>query len=455
MTNGRTVLTKLTLYSFSSIALLIAVLLPCTTADGQTQRKKTITRVFWQDLESGKLNYADLATTDKWHINRGFVQGFPELEAGKQKLGPMQQIGKTLMVSVNSAGDAGESKLAAIDSGVFEQPHGNHAHWVYSNLPQVRNMLPVTGVATKSMAINNQYFFGLSDQRFVAADPNQMMLQGNSNALRMMKGGGDGGSMAVANNGFGFATWNESEGDHAGQVDVVNLRNPNVAASSFKIGSSGISAVTANSGKVFFAHDGGLSWTSVNQAFNANQSVPTVNPVLNSELNSKPSSLINERNWVLFTANGEQPSLCMCNAAAGQPGLLKLPIPVEQGLRLSEPKTKLSLGKRYAFFFLEREDAGSELQEQLVVIELDPNRDFDFSDARVAKQIPVDASKIDGDRGHHQICFDAFGRFAVFTNPGDGLLSVMTLNDLVVRVRFRVGGVPERVVAVGAPEHFH
>ena len=456
MKTKQMLLIKLTLQSFLSIALLISTILPCATVDGQTQRKKTITRVFWQDLESGKLNYADLATTDKWHINRGWVQGFPETDTANQQLGPMQQIGKTLVVSINAGGDNGKSKIVGIDSGVFEQPHGNHTHWVYSSLPQARTVQPIEGTAREAMVINNQYYFGLNDQRFVAADPNQLMQQGNTNALRMLKAGGEKGCMAVTNNGVGFATWNEADGDHAGQVDVVNLYNPNVPTSSFRIGSGGISAVTVNSGKAFFASDRGLSWASVNQPFNANQNTPAVNPVANSEQQgSKPSNLINERNWVLYTANGEQPALCMCNAASSQPVVLKLPIPVEQGLRLSAPKTKLSLGKRYAFAFLEREDAGSEVQEQLVVVELDPNRDFDFSDARVAKQIPVDASKIDGDRGHHQICFDAFGRFAVFTNPGDGLLSVMTLNDLVVRVRFRVGGQPDRIVAVGAPEHFH
>jgi len=455
MMTRRTVQIKFSRHYFLLIALLIAAVVPCATVDGQNQRKKTITRVFWQDLESGKLAYADLATTDKWHINRGWVQGFPESES--QQLGPMEQISKTVVVSINSDETTGKGKIVGIDSGVIQQPHGNHFHWIYSSLPQARSVQPFDGAARNAMAINNQYYFGLSDQRFVAADPNQLM-QGNTNSLRTLTAGGEKGCIAVSNNGVGYATWNDTEGDHAGQVDVVNLYNPNAPASSFRIGSGGISAVTVNSGKAFFLHDKGLSWTNVNQQFSANganQNTPADNPVANSEPGSELSGLINERNWVLYTANGEQPALCMCNAASSQPAVIKLPIPVEQGLRLSAPKTKLSLGKRFAFAFLEREDPGSEVKEQLVVVELDPNRDFDFSDARIAKQIPIDSSKIDGDRGHHQICFDAFGRFAVFTNPGDGLLSVMTLNDLVVRVRFRVGGVPDRIVAVGAPEHFH
>ena len=77
-----------------------------------------------------------------------------------------------------------------------------------------------------------------------------------------------------------------------------------------------------------------------------------------------------------------------------------------------------------------------------------------FNDARVVKTIPVGASLIKDNSGTHQICFDDYGRFAVFTNPGDGTLSVMSLHDLQLRVNFKVGGVPTSIVAVGAPEHF-
>lgn len=439
-----------------AFALMFATIFMCDLVHGQSQRKKIITRVFWQDLESDKLAYADLATTDKWHINRGRVQGFPDTDSSNQQLGPMQQIGKTLMVAVNATNGTDEnnkSKLVAIDSGVSERPHGNHSHWEYTSLPQAKNTQPINGSVRDAMVINNQYCFGLSNQRYAMADPNQMMFPGAVNAMRMVNAGGDNGSMAIAANGFAFATWPDTDGEQAGRVDMLNLMNP-TSTNSFKVGSAGISAVVANSGKVFFAHEGGLSWIGGNQV--AGQQNPTTRKVLNSETESKPTQLINQRNWVLYSEGGEQPALCMCNALLNQPAVIKLPIPdAGSGLRLSAPKTKLSLGKRFAFAFLERTDASSDAQEKLVVFELDPNRDLDFSDARIAKQIPVDASKIKGDRGHHEICFDAFGRFAIFTNPGDGLLSVMTLNDLTVRVRFRVGGVPERVVAVGAAEHFH
>ena len=43
---------------------------------GQNIRPVTITRLFWQDRETAKLSYADLVTTNKWNLNRGWVSGF-------------------------------------------------------------------------------------------------------------------------------------------------------------------------------------------------------------------------------------------------------------------------------------------------------------------------------------------------------------------------------------------
>lgn len=134
---------------------------------------------------------------------------------------------------------------------------------------------------------------------------------------------------------------------------------------------------------------------------------------------------------------------------------MKVKIPVADGLRLTTPETVLSLGNRYALVFQDRTDADSEVQEQLTVVELDPNRDRDFRDARVKTTIPVGASRIVGHHGHHAIAFDAYGRYAVFTEPGEGIVNVFSLKDMKVVARFKVGGSPDSIVAVGAQDHFH
>jgi hypothetical protein len=160
-----------------------------------------------------------------------------------------------------------------------------------------------------------------------------------------------------------------------------------------------------------------------------------------------------DRHWVLVTTGqGDQATLCMINSQSVPPSVVKLRIPVAEGLQLSTPETTLSMGERLAFLFQGRIDAAAEVQEQLTSVELDPNRDGDLSDARVRKTIPVGASQVDG---WHSIAFDAYGRNAVFTEPRDGVLNVLSVQDLQILARFKVGGIPDRVIAVGAPEHFH
>ena len=51
---------------------------------GQNIRPVTITRLFWQDRETAKLSYADLVTTNKWNLNRGWVSGFPGVDVDTQ-----------------------------------------------------------------------------------------------------------------------------------------------------------------------------------------------------------------------------------------------------------------------------------------------------------------------------------------------------------------------------------
>ena len=222
-----------------------------------------------------------------------------------------------------------------------------------------------------------------------------------------------------------------------------------------------IHGATHNSGKAFFAPNDGVCWVKADTTLSQSAESVKVNhlSIGKDAENDKPlrtGAFTNDRNWVLFTSGaGEQASLCMINAALSEPKINQLKIDVADGLKLTSLKTVLSLGKRYAFVFQDRTDAESDIQEKLTIVELDPNRDRDYSDARVAKTIQVGASKIDGHHGHHAITFDAYGRYAVYTEPADGILNVMSMQSLNLVARFRVGGVPDSILAVGAAEHFH
>jgi hypothetical protein len=80
---------------------------------------------------------------------------------------------------------------------------------------------------------------------------------------------------------------------------------------------------------------------------------------------------------------------------------------------------------------------------------LDPNRNGDFSDAKLLKQIDVGASRVEGHGGHHDMIADATGRFAMISNPGDSTVQLLSLTDLSVLSTSKLDIVPARMVAIG------
>lgn len=415
-------------------------------------RATTITRVFWQDRETQRLSYADVTTTNQWNLKRGWVTGIPKIDATGQSLGHMNQAGGLL--ALNVTGTSGG--WVAIDSGAYEEPHGNHTHWKYNKLPATKlsNLKSDKTSGARTYVYDNQlYVTDPALNGFTRANPSAVRY-GGSSATRFFKGGSGKLAVAAVNNAVAYATHEET-----GQVDVVNLlKSSSEPAYSFMLGADGVSAATANSGKVFFAHEGGISWvfadTTTSRAADSVQIKKVTDSLASETPMAAVNSFANQRNWIVFT-DAANSTVCLVNAAAQNPQVVRVPIETDKGLMLSDPSVVLSLGKRYAFVFQERTDAAQEIQEQLTVIELDPNRDRDFSDARVKVSIPVGASRVSGGDGHHGICFDAYGRHAIITDPVDGILSVMSVQKMAIVARFQVGGSPDRIMAVGAPEHFH
>ena len=431
-------------------------------ASSQTVRSKRITRLFWQDRETQQLSYADLVASGKWGLQRGWVKGFPKLDSEKQHLSQMQSSGGVVMVAV-SDGDQGKSQSGwvAFDSGVFEEPHGNHFHWRYTRTPTVgqSKLDSQQGNPSRVYDYNNTFYVPTSSKTgFVQAVPGSLKISGSAKGVRSYTGGGGRTSLAAVNGSVCYATWSDDDGENAGRVDVVNLKKPSdQPVYSFRLPSGAIHSATANAGKVFFATGNGVYWVSADTSLTGSAETVQVNTVaLDSNAASSTGELTNEGSSVIFTAGtADLSTICIVNAAFSTPAVTKLPISVAEGLRLANLRTVLSLGKRYAFVFQERVDPASDVKEQLTVVELDPNRDRSFNDARVKATMPVGASKVNGDYGHHDITFDAYGRYAVLTNPGDGALTLMSVSDLRVRARFLVSGVPDNIIAVGASEHFH
>lgn len=454
--------------SFAIAAVLCITAVTAPSADAQSVRLKTMMRVFWQDRDTDQLSYADITATDKWGIKRGWIQGFPTLDADKQDLVQMKDNNGMLLVGVRDHEDgAFQSGWVAVDTGVFEEPHGNHTHWKYTGVPKVTGMkLDADQGNPAHLYVYDNNFYLANDQKNGFSRLQPMLLKQAATAsgsAKFFPGGGSHITMAAVNNQLVYSSWIDGGGPNAGRVDVVSLKQsgePKIAYS-FQLPSGVIHGATHNSGKVFFAPADGICWVSADLSLQKSAETIQVNhlPLGQDEDADKAlrtGAFVNEANWVLCTTGkGQQSKLCLLNAASPQPSIVEVKIPVADGLKLTTPTTILSLGNRYALLFQGRTDGDSEIQEQLTIVELDPNRNRDFSDARVKTSIPIGASKVDGHHGHHAISFDAYGRFAVFTEPGEGILNVFSMKDMRVVARFKVGGTPDSIVAVGAPEHFH
>ncbi len=426
-----------------------------------------VARLLWQDRDKDVLMWGDVHAGEKWVVSASPVKGFPRLDVEKQDLVQMEHAAGYLLVGVrDNAEGAFQSGWIAVDTGVREEPHGDHSHWKFGKSPSVKSsQMDVEQGNPAHLYLYDGQFYMANDRKngFTRFDPKILATKPGEQAGQFFEGGGSHITLAAVDNNVCYSTWIDGGGPNMGRVDVVNLKqtDSNKPAYSFHLPTGVIHGATANSGRVFFAPADGVCWVDADISLTRTAETVVVNHISlgqeeGAEKPNRTGAFVNQRNWVLFTTGGPEgkSSLCMIDAKAPQPAVIKLPIDVADGLSLTTPEVVLaSGGKRYAFLFHDRKEG--EIQEQLTIVDLDPNGDRNFSDARIAKTMPVGASKVDGHHGHHSVSFDSEGRLACFTNPGDGTIWVMSLKDLTVRAKSIVGGTPGAICAMGAPEHKH
>ncbi len=125
-------------FSLAMTAVLCIIAATSNHAIGQSIRTKNMMRIFWQDRDTDRLSWADITASNKWGIERGWIQGFPKLDAEKQDLVQMKHNNGVLVVGVRDHDDGKhQSGWVSIDTGVFEEAHGDHSHWKYTGTPKV------------------------------------------------------------------------------------------------------------------------------------------------------------------------------------------------------------------------------------------------------------------------------------------------------------------------------
>lgn len=450
-----------------SVSLFLACALPSAAMaqskqEGSSNNKapRPVSRLIWQDNADQTVRWGDLMrSAEGFSIKSQAVSGFPKLDAAKQSFVQMEDVMGLVVVGVHDNDNGNfQSGWVAMNSGVEEEEHGNHSHWHYKKQPAVAVSKLDADQGNPAHVYEYQGDVILANDKkngFTILPSLALLKSPSASAARFYSGGGNHITLAAVDRKVCYATWADRDGDNQGRVDVVPI-NSTSAKSGYriKLPSGGLHGATSNSGRVFFAPSDGICWVDADTALARNEKTTEVHHLTLGEdaVTGKPNrtgAFANHEQYVLFTTGAKDAaSLCMIDAKSPKPTVMKLSVPTAEGLSLTTPKcVKTLAGKHYAFLFSDRR--GSEASETLTIVDLDPNGDGSLADAKIAKTMPVGASKIEGHSGHHEICFSANRRMAFLTNPGDGSIWVVSLASLEVESKNQVAGTPTHILAIG------
>ena len=447
---------------------LMAGSAPALSLAQRSSKPEEMVRFVWQDREQKTLQWGELVKIGAPLVfQKGDkVERFPQLDQDRHELVQMERIDNLLLVGVRDD-DRGQflSGWVAVDLGVTEHPHGDHSDFTYARPPRViASVLDQAQGNPAHLYVYDKTFYLANDSLNGYTKISPRALKGPESGRKgtFHRGGGGHITLAAVGNRVGYATWIAPTDNKGGLIDVSDLSKTGEQslAYSFELPVAGLHGATANSGRVFFAPSDGLYW--VNADLNLRQTAASVQPNHlslgtdpDSERPLRTGSFTNHRNLVLCTTGrGPSSALCLIDASARTPSVLKISLDVADGLAPASLETVITAaGKHYAFVFQNKLEGDAE--EKLTIVDLDPNRDRNFHDAQVVKTLTVGPSLVDGHYGHHTICFDGDARFALLTNPGSGEIWLLSLTKLEILDKYKVGGIPTKILAIGGEASKH
>lgn len=429
------------------------------------QEQEVLSRLFFQDDEARTIRWADLysgASPTLGPIQE--IAGFPPLDAESQSLVQMESIEGLLLVGVrDSEGGTKQSGWILIDAGVESEEHGDHRDYFYSRKPRVRAVcLDEKQGNPAHLYVYDQVFYLANDKLagYTRLDPAGIRPADKAAAIlaqaEFIPGGSGHITLAAVDRKVGYSTWIDREGKNRGRVDVTSLAKRKIGYS-LHLPHGGLHGATANSGKVFFAPVDGICWLQADLAAAAEPAKVQIQHLSlgkhpQSDKPLRTGSFTNLGKHVLFVAgDGPSASLQMVNAAAQVPVMHKLPLNMAVGARPAGLEAEMLVGDFPMALIFHEHAAESDAEHQVSLVELDPNLDGDYRDARVGKVLKVGRSKVSGHAGHHAAAFLPNRRHVVYTNPGDGTLGILRIRRLEMVAEIQVGGVPTKIEAIGGP----
>jgi hypothetical protein len=429
-------------------------------------------RVFFQDYESKTLQWADVMDGTPPALKPvKTIEGFPNLDPQRQQLVQMEISAARLLVGVRENGDERkENGWVLVDAGVEEEEHGDHSHWHYHEPPktQARQLDAKQGNPAHLYQYGGVFYLANDENAgYTRLDPAAIGETDDESAIRARAGFHQGGghhlTLAVSDGHVGYSGWIDGGGPNKGRIDVTRIKpegNPSIAYT-FTLPAGAIHGATACQAKVFFAPADGVCWVNVDREATAAPKQLMVHHISlgHDDIANKPlrtgSFATHGKHVVFVSGEGPHAALCVLDASQENPAVTKVGLEMKPGNRpVSAEVVETRAGKRYAFVFHDHPQ-DVEAENRLSVVDLDPDGNGEFHDARVAQSLEVGPSRVEGHYGHHAITFDADRRFACFSNPGSGTLVVLDLQSLKPVVTFTVGGVPTAIVAWGGREESH
>jgi hypothetical protein len=372
-----------------------------------------------------------------------------------------------VMVGIRDDDDgAFASGWALVHTGARYEDHGDHAHWRYKQPPAVidRRVDDKQGNPAHLYVYDGAFYLA-NDQLngYTRLDPSAYRRDKKGRVTlgkpHFIPGGGQHITLAVSDGKVGYATWIAGGGPHQGRVDVTPVSGgAEKPAYTFTLPTGAIHGAAANSGKVFFAPGDGVCWVQAGPDLKRAGEVVVVHHIPLGKDGDQPrrtGAFATCGPYVLFvTGKGPGSALVLLDARLPDPRPTFIPLDVKPTNRAVTPVVvRTAAGEPFALVLHDHE-AGTDASDSLRVIDLDPNRDGDCTDAKIARTLPVGKSKVSGHYGHHAVAADADadGRWAFITNPGDGTIAALSLDDWQFKGEFKVGGTPTAVVAHGGRE---
>jgi hypothetical protein len=435
----------------------------------QGAEPRITTRLFFQDDETHALKWADVTAGDTLQLtNVALVDGFPKLDSERQSLVQMESAAGFLLIGVR---DEDEGKFQSgwilVETGVEEEEHGDHSHWSYPQPPRVRAALLDDKQGNPAHLYCYDDIFYLANDRlngYTRLDPRSVLAMDDAETIRrratFIPGGGGHITLAVADKLLGFASWIDRDGPHKGRVDVtpIDVSPPKVALS-LNLPTGGIHGATTHRGKVFFAPADGICWFDLSQWKLGDSQPPAIHHLSLGKVDDKPlrtgAFATFGRYVACTTGGGKHTAIGLIDASRPSLELIRIPLSLAEGNRAVGPYfVQPRKGSPLGFVFHDH-PAATDAPNRLTLLELDPDGDGQWNDARMAEEFDVGKSRVEGHAGHHSLDVDADRRRAFFTNPGDGTLTVFSISDRKPITEFRVGGIPSKIVAIGGRASGH